>query len=251
VSGEMPGCRRVRVPDSVVAGSVRYGSRRWRAERALGRGRGGGGVRGDRGNRALGVFRVPLAPCSFLVRQVRRGTGGLCRAFSRSLARCVAFVWGGRNGGLGETWNGPWFAGPGCSGFSPVRFRIGPLLSVYSRSRAVVFPTSPSCSMGVRSGTRRRSERARQRRQEGGQRRKLRAQRPHARALRCAEHAGRLCGHCASGWLLWSSAGYLVGSSALERHETMPATVLRIEPLVAFTAIRAFTVISWSVGRMR
>jgi hypothetical protein len=59
----------------------------------------------------------------------------------------------------GKTWNrAVILRGRGGSGFSPSAFPDwSPLLSVYSCSRAVVFPTSLSCLVeGVRSGTRRR-----------------------------------------------------------------------------------------------
>jgi hypothetical protein len=59
----------------------------------------------------------------------------------------------------GKTWNrAVILRGRGGSGFSPSAFPDwSPLLSVYSCSRAVVFPTSLSCLVeGVRSGTWRR-----------------------------------------------------------------------------------------------
>jgi hypothetical protein len=50
----------------------------------------------------------------------------------------------------GKTWNrAVVFRGRGGSGFSPSAFPDwSPLLPVYSRSRAVVFPTSPSVLLG-------------------------------------------------------------------------------------------------------
>ena len=59
----------------------------------------------------------------------------------------------------GKTWNrAVVFRGRGGSGFSPSAFpECSPLLPVYSRSRAVVFPTSPLLLVGgVTSGTWRR-----------------------------------------------------------------------------------------------
>jgi hypothetical protein len=59
----------------------------------------------------------------------------------------------------GKTWNrAVFFRGRGGSGCSPSAFPYwSPLLSVYSFSRDVVFPTSPSLLFeGVRSGTWRR-----------------------------------------------------------------------------------------------
>ncbi len=60
------------------------------------------------------------------------------------------------------------------------------LLSVHSQSRAVVFPTSPTCLVeGVRSGTRRRRGAGTSVQAAGGPGRERSAQRPHARAGRC------------------------------------------------------------------
>ena len=125
--------------ESVVA----RGARPWAGE-----GREGSGGTGE--TRALGGFPGSPGALQF------PGPAGAARYqracavhFPRSLARCVAFVWGGRNGGLGENLEpGRGFRGRGGSGFSPSAFPDwSPLLHVYSRSRAVVFPTSPSCSM--------------------------------------------------------------------------------------------------------
>ena len=76
------------------------------------------------------------------------GCGGVCRCFG-----------GGRNGGLGENLEpGRDFAGPGGFRVFPSAFPDwSPLLSVYSCSRAVVFPTSTTLLFErLRSGTRRR-----------------------------------------------------------------------------------------------
>ena len=124
-----------------------------------GGGRAGGGP-GEPGKPGLwGVSRVPLAPCSFLVRQVRRGIRGRCCALSPVIGAAgpSLFSGGGRRG-LGNLEPGPWFSGAGGgSGFPSAFPDWSLLLSVYSCSRAVVFLTSPSCLVeGVRSGTRRR-----------------------------------------------------------------------------------------------
>jgi hypothetical protein len=78
--------------------------------------------------------RFPLRLCAFL----GHSRGGVRHVF-----------WGGRKGGLGENLEPGDLGCSGGSGFSPSAFPDwSPLLPVYSRSRAVVFPTSPSCSLG-------------------------------------------------------------------------------------------------------
>ena len=69
--------------------------------------------------------------------------------FPRSLARCVAFAWGGRNGGLwGKTWNrAVVFRGRGGSGFSPSAFPDWSPSCLFTRLAEPSVPTSPSCSM--------------------------------------------------------------------------------------------------------
>jgi len=103
-------------------GSARYPSRRWRAQRALGPGKGPEGVRGNRGNRGFGGFPgFPWRLAGFRVRQVRRGMRGRCRALSPVIyaAGSVVAFWGGRNGGLGENLE------PGRLG-APGGFRVFP-----------------------------------------------------------------------------------------------------------------------------
>ena len=78
--------------------------------------------------------------------------GHSCGGVRRCLGEAGMGVWG-------KTWNrAVILRGRGGSGFSPSAFPDwSPLLSVYSCSRAVVFPTSLSCLVeGVRSGTWRR-----------------------------------------------------------------------------------------------
>ena len=82
---------------------------------------------GDRHGGGRGPFRFPRS-------LVRRGPSLL-------FGEAGMGVWG-------KTWNrAVVLRGRGGSGFSPSAFPDwSPLLSVYSRSRAVVFLTSPSCS---------------------------------------------------------------------------------------------------------
>ena len=99
---------------SVVAGSARYASRWWRAERALGPGEGREGVRGNRGNRALGGF--PGSPGSLQVSSSGR-CGAVCAAcavqFPRSLVRRAGLSGEAGMGVWGKTWNRAVFSGPG------------------------------------------------------------------------------------------------------------------------------------------
>jgi hypothetical protein len=106
----------------------------------------------------------------------------------RSFTRWILPFRGEVRRGLGNLEPGPCFpGGGGGSGFPSAFQDWSSLLSVYSWSRAVVFPTSPSLLFeGVRSGTRRRrgpgtsAQATRRLGQERG------AQCPYARALRCA-----------------------------------------------------------------
>jgi hypothetical protein len=126
------------------------------AQRALGRGKAGGGP-GEPGNRAVGGFRVPPV----LAASASRRCGAVCaaaRAVSSVIcaAGSVVVCRGGRNGGLGENLEPGDLGCSGGSGFPPSAFPDwSPLLPVYSCSRAV-----PDLGLllfeGVRSGTRRR-----------------------------------------------------------------------------------------------
>jgi hypothetical protein len=91
--------------------------------------------------RSFLAARFALRLCAFLSHR----HGENCRAGEAGKG-----VWG-------KTWNRAAWGARGVPGFPPVRFRIGPP-SCWSRSRAVVFPTSPSgpLGVGVRSGTWRR-----------------------------------------------------------------------------------------------
>jgi hypothetical protein len=91
--------------------------------------------------RSFLAARFALRLCAFLSHR----HGENCRAGEAGKG-----VWG-------KTWNRAAWGARGVPRFPPVRFRIGPP-SCWSRSRAVVFPTSPSgpLGVGVRSGTRRR-----------------------------------------------------------------------------------------------
>ena len=125
-----------RVPVSVLAGSARYASRSWRAQRALGWGKGGRGSGGTGETRALGGFPgSPGAlqfPCPAGAARYSRPVlctfpghlrGGVRRCFS-----------GGGRRGLGNLEPGPCFSGAGGgSGFSPVRFRIGLPCCLFTR----------------------------------------------------------------------------------------------------------------------
>jgi hypothetical protein len=77
--------------------------------------------------RSFLAARFALRLCAFL----SHGHGENCRAGEAGKG-----VWG-------KTWNRAAWGARGGPGFPPVRFRIGPP-SCWSRSRAVVFPTSPS-----------------------------------------------------------------------------------------------------------
>jgi hypothetical protein len=98
-------------------------------------------------------------------------------------------------GAWGRTWNrAVIFRGRGGSGFSPSAFPDwSPLLSVYSCSRASVFPTSLSCLVeGVRSGTQRRRG-ASASAQAGGE------IGPETRRTAPAPAGAALCGQCVPG----------------------------------------------------
>ncbi len=179
----------------------------------LGGGR-AGGVRGNRGNPGFGGF--PGFPWRLAV-----SSSGRCGAvlaacavhFPRSLARRVAFVWGGRNGGLGENLEPcRGFRGRGGSGCSPSAFPDwSPLLSVYSCSRAVVFLTMPSllCE-GVWSGTRRRRAASASAQAAGGTGPGTRRAAPAlAGAVLYGQYAGTVWGMCRVG------LGYVQGRSRL------------------------------------
>jgi hypothetical protein len=146
---------------------------------------GGGreGVRGNRGTRALGGSRVPLALAGFRARQDRRGMRVRCRAPSPVMSAAGSVVAGRQEGGLGGT------SEPGrleCSGGfrgSPQIFQPPFPCCLCLQSRAVVFPTSPSCSLRGRgrehgSG----AAPAHPPRQQGGPGRDRSAQRPHTQA---------------------------------------------------------------------
>ena len=114
-----------------------------------GRGKGG---RGSGGTGEPGFGGFPGSPGSlagFRVRQVRRGMRGRCCAFSTAIGATGCVVMGRQEWGPGgKPGTGPWFAGPGGSGCSPSDFQPPfPLLLFCLQSRAVVFPTSPSCSL--------------------------------------------------------------------------------------------------------
>ena len=155
----MPGFRRVTVLVSVWLGSVRYASRSWRAERALGPGEGPEGFRGTGETGPWGVSRVPRylhlppaerndAVCAYC--RAQRGArctfhGHPCwfsLHFPRSFVRRLLV--------LLCTFLGHW-----CGG---VHRQCGsglvPLVSVYSRSRDGGSPTSVTSRLGVgvRSG---------------------------------------------------------------------------------------------------
>jgi len=138
------------------------------------------------------VSAAPFAPSTVLL-----AAGSRC-AFALSSVLCAAgsVVLGRQERGSGGKPGTGRLGALGGFRVSPSAFPDwSPLLPVYSRSRAVVFPTSPSCSMrGEHGGG---AERARQRRQEGGPRRKRSAQRPHLRALCCTASVRAACEACA------------------------------------------------------
>jgi len=156
----VPRCRRPGRRFSVLAGvGAVWESAAARAARPPG----GGRPEGVRGNRETGLWGISGFP-RCLQLSSSGGRGAVCAVIGApsaviSAAGTGAVFGGGRNGGLGENLEpGRGFAGPGGFRVSPSAFPDWSLLlSVYLRSRAVVFLTSPSCLVeGVRSGTRRR-----------------------------------------------------------------------------------------------
>jgi hypothetical protein len=134
-----------------------------------------------------GHSRIPGCPFGMSV-VVSSPQAPILLASSLVIGAASSVVLGRQEWGLGKTWNrAVVFQGRG-SGFSPSAFPDwSPLLPVYSRSRAAVFPTSPSCSIGgVRPGTWRRRGASASAQAEGEPRRKRGARRPRVRALCCA-----------------------------------------------------------------
>ncbi len=167
--GAVPGCRRAGCRFPWRPGSARYGSRWWRAERALGRGK-AGGVRGT-GKPGFGGFPGSPVPCRLPGSAGAAGTVVLAASVAMRAAGSVvpcAFHghWCGgvrrgagevRRGSGGTSEPGRGLRGRGVPGFPQMPVPPFLLLPFRSLSRAVVFPTSPSCLVeGVRSGTRKR-----------------------------------------------------------------------------------------------
>ena len=162
----LAGCGRVPGVGAVVCwvpwrpGSVRYGSRLWRAERVLRWGKGG------RGNRALGGFPGSPGALQF------PGPAGAAR-YWLLVARIFLGHWRGElllfgeaGMGWGKTWNRAVFFGAGGFRVSP-QCVSGLVPPVYSCSRAVLFPTSPSARWGGEVGN---TEAARSERVSAGRR---------------------------------------------------------------------------------
>jgi hypothetical protein len=168
------------------------------AQRALGRGKAGGGP-GEPGNRAVGGFRVPPV----LAASASRRCGAVCaaaRAVSSVIwaAGSVVVCRGGRNGGLGENLEPGDLGCSGGSGFPPSAFPDwSSLLAVYSRSRDVVFPTSPSACWG---GEVRNTEAARCERVSAGSRGDRDGNAAHSARTRgrcaCADNARGMLAGC-------------------------------------------------------
>ena len=146
-------------------------------------------------------FPQPVPSCCALSSVIRVTVPSCCALFlghwRGGVRRCS---WGGRSRGLGENLEpGRDFVGPGGFRVLPQCVSgLAPLLSVYSCSRAVVFPTSTTLLFeGLRSGTRRRRGASASAQAGGGPGRNRGAQRPHVRALRCAGPARPISPWCA------------------------------------------------------
>jgi hypothetical protein len=191
----VPGCRRQGCwfPSVPGRGGRRVGCGRVACPRAGEGGRGSGGT----GKPGSGGFPGSPGACTFRHQKMRRVNGSGWWQFPRSFARrdLSCLYRGGRNGGLGENLEpGRVFRGRGGSGFPPSAFPDwSSLLAVYSRSRDVVFPTSPSACWGGEVGN---MEVARSEHERAGPRRKRGAQRPHTRALRSTDSVRPMSGAC-------------------------------------------------------
>jgi hypothetical protein len=163
-------------------GGMRVGNGARSAPSGRGKGRRGSGKPGKPGSGGFpgspGTLQFPRpAATARYARPVPCTFHGHPRGASICLGRQE---WG--SGGNLEPGRG--FRGRGGSGCSSSAFPYwSPLVSVYSHSRAVVFPASPSCLVeGVRSGTRKRRGASTYVQAAGGPGRKHRVQRPHERA---------------------------------------------------------------------